>query len=342
MLTAAQPECRSANTELLTVAFNSYFMPLREGAETVVQQCLKISEDEKVVVVNDGNDQDLIDALVEVVSEVTDDSELVEYEELETSGMEPPEFVAEAMKNADVFIAPTKKSISHTNARSKANENGARGATMPTVTKEVWKGALTADYDEIKEISEKAGELLRNADTARIVTESGTDLKLSIPEKVEEDTGIIHSPGDFSNLPAGEAYSGVLEAEGKLVIDHDAITNDDATGAVIEVKGDEIVSVESPGDHMEEAFETVENAKNIAEFGFGTNPKATLIGNVLQDEKVLGTVHVAFGDNTFCFPEDHPRHKEAGIHWDFVCREPTVYFDDQKVLDKGEPVFLDQ
>ncbi|MFB6077339.1 MAG: hypothetical protein ABEK12_04380, partial [Candidatus Nanohaloarchaea archaeon] len=73
---------------------------------------------------------------------------------------------------------------------------------------------------------------------------------------------------------------------------------------------------------------TVDGARNVAEFGVGTNPAATLIGNILQDEKVLGTVHVAFGDNTSMVPGSDDHRVDAEVHWDVVCEEPTVRFDD--------------
>ncbi len=44
-------------------------------------------------------------------------------------------------------------------------------------------------------------------------------------------------------------------------------------------------------------FRKHKNADNIAEIGLGTNPVAKIIGNVLEDEKVHGTCHVALGDN---------------------------------------------
>ncbi|MFB6199622.1 MAG: hypothetical protein ABEJ83_01980, partial [Candidatus Nanohaloarchaea archaeon] len=89
-----------------------------------------------------------------------------------------------------------------------------------------------------------------------------------------------------------------------------------------------------------EAIRNVENADNIAEFGFGTNPKARLVGTVIQDEKVLGTVHVALGDSSG-FAEKEENSVESEIHWDSIVEEPTVWFDDIKMLEKGEPVFLE-
>jgi len=57
----------------------------------------------------------------------------------------------------------------------------------------------------------------------------------------------------------------------------------------------------------------------IAEFGVGTNPKAGLKTNILESEKILGTIHVAFGDNaTF------GGRNRAAFHQDFLVFKPTV------------------
>ena len=69
-------------------------------------------------------------------------------------------------------------------------------------------------------------------------------------------------------------------------------------------------------------------ARNLAELGIGINPKARLIGNVLEDEKVGGTVHVALGDNS-TFGGD----VVAGIHLDGIITRPKVFVD-------GEPLKL--
>lgn len=317
-------------------------MSLRDGAETIVRQCLSIGSEEHVVVVNDGNDPDLLDALLVTVQDATDSHEYIEYPEPEQHGAEPPAHVAEAMKNSDVFIAPTKKSISHTTARVQACDAGARGATLPGITKEIWNTSLQADYTTVKRISEQVYELLADTDTVHITTPSGTDISFDVDiDFFHKDTGIIHELGQFGNLPAGEADGGVLNMNGTLVVDAFPFA---PRGTTIEIEDSTAVAVQHPGNEssqLSEAFDAIEGARNVAEFGFGTNPEATLISNILQDEKVLGTVHVAFGDNTSYLPEQHPRYNPCEIHWDTVCEAATVLFDDQKVLDDGEPVFLD-
>lgn len=297
------------------------------------------------MILNDGNDQDLIDSLVEAVSKVTESYELLVYEEPENHGEEPPEDVAEAMKDVDVFIAPTKKSISHTQARIEANEAGVRGATLPGINREVWNDSLQADYDEVKQITDRTWDILAEDPRIRVETPSGTELEMEVDmDYFDRDIGLIHEAGDFGNLPAGEVDGGIIEVNGQLVVDHIPFVPDTNEGAVVEIRDNKVVAVESDGEEaedLEEAFENIENSRNIAEFGFGTNPEAVLIGNILQDEKVLGTIHIAFGDNTSYFPEGHERYTPCEIHWDTVCKRPTVWFGDTKVLDEGVPVFLD-
>lgn len=318
-------------------------MSLSDGAETIVNQCLNIQEDEEVLVLNDGNDEDLIESLIEFLDDRDIVNELIEYPEPESSGTEPPKEVAEAMKEFDVVIAPTNKSISHTKAREAANQAGTRVATMPTVNKEIWNTSLQADYSEVKRITEKVYELLKDASEVRVTTPSGTDLRFKVDiETYDLDTGVIEKDGSFGNLPAGEPSGFPEGIEGRLVIDHFPFS---PSANKVEIRDGKVVAMENEKgveiSNLEEAFEKHPCARKMAEFGFGTNPEASLIGNVLQDEKVLGTVHFAFGDNTSYVGSDDERSNPCDIHWDAVCESPTVWFDDTKVLDKGEPVFLD-
>jgi len=313
-------------------------MSLREGAETIVEQCLDVKRDEHVLVLNDSNDQAFIDALMDVLESEAGLVLFKEYEEPGSHGTEPPKEVADAMKHADVVIAPTMKSISHTEARREACENDTRVVTLPTIDEKIWNGALQADYQRVKEISEKVYDMIQDTDTVRIETSSGTDLKIDIdPDTFEKDTGLLYEEGDFGNLPAGEADGASVNARGTLVVDNFPVSGD---GTELEIKDNEVIAYKgAEGTRLEKGLEDIDGVRNIAEFGFGTNPEASLIGNILQDEKVLGTVHVALGDNSSYVSDS--RAVSCDVHWDSVCQSPTVWFDDEKVLDSGDPVFLE-
>ena len=85
---------------------------------------------------------------------------------------------------------------------------------------------------------------------------------------------------------------------------------------------------------LENIFKSIENSTNVAEIGVGTNPMARLSGNVLEDEKVLGTVHVAFGSNT-----SFGGSVDAELHLDGIIKYPTVFVDTHVIIKDGKPVF---
>ncbi len=72
------------------------------------------------------------------------------------------------------------------------------------------------------------------------------------------------------------------------------------------------------------------NAKNVAELGIGTNEKAKLGSSLLEVEKVLGTVHVAFGDSLSLGGK-----VSAPIHVDGVALEPTMEIDGATIIRNG-------
>ncbi|MCS7099138.1 MAG: hypothetical protein RMH84_02530 [Sulfolobales archaeon] len=71
-------------------------------------------------------------------------------------------------------------------------------------------------------------------------------------------------------------------------------------------------------------------ARYLGEFGIGTNPGARISGIVLEDEKALGTVHIALGSNF-----DFGGRVKAPIHLDGVIRNPDVYVDNKLVMRSG-------
>jgi leucyl aminopeptidase (aminopeptidase T) len=307
---------------------------LRTPAETAIHQCLDLTGEETCVVVTDDERRDVGEALYEVASEVTADATVMQYPPGTQHGSEPPAPVAAAMREADVFLAPTTKSLSHTTARKEACEAGARGATLPGITPEVFVTGLDADYESIREECAAIYEQVADAETVRVTTEAGTDITFTPGDREWlQDTGMVHEPGDFSNLPAGEVFVSPETADGTYVVDgtimpHGLLDDgqtvefDVADGQVTRISDDDIrVMVEAAAD------EVGADAYNLAELGIGTNVAVTdLVGSVLLDEKAGGTVHIALGD-------DHSIGGDvsAPIHLDGIVREPTVYADGEEV-----------
>jgi leucyl aminopeptidase (aminopeptidase T) len=305
---------------------------VRAAAETAIGQCLGLAAGESCVVVTDDETVAIGEALYEGAREVTDDAVVVRTPPGDQHGAEPPAPVAAAMRAADVFVAPTAKSLSHTRARDRASGAGARGATMPGITREVLVAGLDADYEAVAGHCEAVLEQVAGAETVRVTSPQGTDVAFSPGERGWRlDTGLVHEPGAFSNLPAGEVFVSPVGADGRVIVDgtmmphgrlEEPVEFTVADGFVTDIGDDALrETVEAAAEEVGDA------AYNVAELGIGTNVGVgSLVGSVLLDEKAAGTVHVAIGDDASIGGDT-----DAPLHLDGILREPTVYADGDRV-----------
>jgi len=306
---------------------------LRAPAETAVEQCMNLQEAESCAIITDDERQAIGEALYAVASEITDDTVLVRYPPGDQHGAEPPEPVAAAMAGADVVLAPTTKSLSHTEARTAANEAGARVATLPGITDGVFLMGLNADYESIRQECERVLGQVADAEEIRVTTDLGTDITFEPGAREWElDTGIVHEPGEMSNLPAGEVFVSPEDANGTYVVDGTMMPHGKLDGETLafEVEDGYVthISNDAVREEVEAAAEEVgEAAYNLAELGIGTNLAVEeLVGSVLLDEKAAGTVHIAIGDDHGIGGETH-----APLHLDGILTGPTVYADGEVV-----------
>jgi leucyl aminopeptidase (aminopeptidase T) len=310
---------------------------LARAVRTVVRRCLAVAPGENVVVVVDEPLQDVGEALRREAQAAQADAVLAVMSPRENHGVEPPAPIAAALAACDVFIAPTSRSLSHTQARKRATDAGARGATMPTVTADMLARLMDADFDVLRARSLAVADLLSAADEAHVTCPRGTDLRLDLSgREAIADDGDLTAPGSFGNLPCGEGFIAPCDGEGTVATRSLAsIGLVQGHPAHLTIEGGHLTK--ATGAEGERLYELLtgagEQGTNLAELGVGTNERARLTGNILEDEKILGTVHVAFGASagiggTVAVP----------IHLDVVVTDATLTIGDTAVLDAGRYV----
>lgn len=228
-------------------------------------------------------------------------------------------------QGVNAVIALSYYSTTHTRFKNLLTEIcGTRYASMPLFDKLMLKGAMRVNWENLAERTKKIAKRINRSENIEIETPAGTHLFLSKKgRKAREDTGIITTPGSSGNLPAGEVYLAPLEktAKGRLVLEwaptrklKRPITLYVKKGMVKKIRGKEKYA-----DYLKtKLLERTENA-NIAELGIGTNDRASRPDNILESEKILGTIHIALGDNsTFGGRVTTP------FHQDFIFFKPTV------------------
>jgi leucyl aminopeptidase (aminopeptidase T) len=313
-------------------------MDISRGARIVLEDCLAARPGERLLVVTDTGKRAIGEALFEAGRGLRLEAAIIVTEPTAVSGAEPAAAVAAAMKASDIVVCPTTHSITHTVARKAACEAGARVATMPGITEEMFvRGAITADYRQVAALSDRIAAILTEGRTARI-EKDGRVLELSLAgRRGISSNGLYHRKGESGNLPTGEGYIAPVEGvgEGQLLIDGSLGELGRLRGPLeVWIEGGRAVRFEGPdADWLEARLSVKPEARCIGELGIGTNDKAILSGNLLEDEKVYGTVHVAFGSNaTFGGTVS------AGVHIDGVMLNAVLSVDGRVLVRDGRLV----
>jgi len=237
-----------------------------------------------------------------------------------------------------IIIAMSNNSTSHTNYRKLACQAGARFASLPHFDPDMFSSSMNVNWQALAERTARLVAAINRAEWVNVECPNGTAMHICKRGRIAEgDDGLLTQTGSFGNLPAGEAYLAPLEGEshGRMVIEwgptrklDNPLTLTIAEGRVQRIDGDDPLRAV-----LEARFAGNEACRNLAELGIGTNDKASRPDNVLEAEKILGTIHLALGDNT-----GFGGTVAAPFHEDYVFYQPTVIL----VMEDGkEEIILD-
>jgi aminopeptidase len=223
-----------------------------------------------------------------------------------------------------------------------------RGFWSPSVTIPMFEKTVPIDYGRLGRNCRALKAVFDRAVEAHITSRLGTDLVLGFRgRKAFTDDGDFSRPGAGGNLPAGEMYISpeLGSSEGTLVFDG-CISSDRGVILIREpirtvVKKNLVASI-TGGAEARKLRETLERARAntrkfaaagqiprkevadylrnvcaLGELGIGLNEKARIVGNMLEDEKVLRTCHIAIGSN-------YDGDCKALIHLDGLITRPTI------------------
>jgi len=202
------------------------------------------------------------------------------------------------------------------------------GITMDMLT----EGALSLSREENAEMQKIARSLLailQDVDSVHVTAPAGSDFTLNVKGRTWfSDTFLNWKDMKWMNLPTGEVLVGPVETgmQGTLVCDlavggigplRSSICLSVKDGKVERVESDDKKVVQRVLDTQ--ATDTM--AKHVGEFALGLNPKARIVEEFLESEKVGNAIHVAFGSNI-----DYPgvAANNSATHQDFLVDKPTV------------------
>jgi leucyl aminopeptidase (aminopeptidase T) len=303
---------------------------LDRAVQTVLGRCLAVREDEQLLVVADPDREVLGKAFLQAARDLGADGALVILPPDPRRGTEPTRAIAAAFSACDVFLAPCFPSLSHTVARREATERGIRGATLPHVTEDLLARLMSVDFDAMAQRSKAVADLLTEAEEAHLTCPLGTDFRVDLRGRSGiPDDGDLTAEGAFGNLPSGEGFIAPAGGEGTIFAATEPLTGRQAEPLRIEVRDGQLAEATN-ATFLAALDAHAPKGRNLAELGVGTNDRATLTGNVLEDEKILGTAHVAFGAS-----QAIGGNVTVPVHLDVVVVDASLTIGGTQVLADG-------
>jgi len=309
-------------------------MPIEEGADRIVGQCLSVRKGEHVLIIADMERKAVGEAIFHSARKVEAVPVLAIIPPRERAAQEPPDPLAKLMLECEVIVLATGTSMTHTMARVRATKAGARIASLPGVTEEAMsEGGITADYREIDRVLGIMARKLRNARKVHVTSGGGTDATFTVKgrEWITQDTGLAARRGEVTTLPAGEVFVAPVEetAEGRLVFDvrlRDPVTQP-ATLILSKGCATRVVGARSAVEEMNRGGK---EGRNLGKFGIGLNPRARPNGPIVEAQKALGAVHVVFGGSA-----PFGGKIDCDVRVDGIMTGATVEIDGKLLLERG-------
>jgi len=304
--------------------------------KSVLAQCANLKPDENAIVISDlSQDPSIIQSLKDTVLSFRATPTLLSVavdvlheEKLYAS-------LLSLMKTHDLLlICPS--ALFPSKIRKEAVDSGCRVLSMATVNPKMAMRCFDLDYEELSRVTKEVSNLFSSASKAIIRTKAGTDVEIKLSGlKATYFDGLCREPRSLSALPAGVVVAVPDSGSGSIVIDGSVadlglvkkpINLNIYNGTVKEIEGEREAKwlktrLERGGD----------KAFTLAEVGIGTNPKAAYTGNLIEDERVLGSCHFGFGGNVHIGGQ-----VQSAVHIDTTVRKPTVSLDGEEIVTEGK------
>lgn len=320
---------------------NSVMHPATEaGVKALLYNCADLNKNDRVYIISNPSTAQLGDYLFQYSQLEGVNVEHQVIEEFAMHGQEPAQDVSDKMFNATIVFCLTRMSMAHTRARLAANDNGVKYFSLPDYSEDVMKSeALQANFKKIKNLSIKIAELLTNGETVRVKTALGTDLSLSIKGRVANpapgfcyEKVLLASPpdGETNIAPVEEMTNGIAVIDGSIPCREIGLLDAPVT---LTIKNGTVTTIEGKwANKLTQVFDRLNNPKTriIGEFGIGLNPLARLKGSMLEDEGVLGTIHLGIGSNVTIGGLN-----AVPFHLDHIIQHVSVWIDDKQIMENG-------
>ena len=301
------------------------------NALTALRQLLDAKPGHTILIVSDESTRDIADAWHKAAIRL--ECRVINFvlPEARRPLQDIPRALIEMMPDADIAITAFSGLMDEASFRlsllSELSRHVRRIGHSPGITRYMMtSGGMTADYSSLDATARDLINRLEGAVCLKVTAPGGTEMTIDVTDRpFSTDTAI--PDGSAGNLPCGEIWCAPVESNANGVLVCDGSIGD--LGRVpapvtLVVNNGKVTSVMCQDPDFRAEVETLleydAGAGIIGEFGIGINPAASVIGNLLEDEKAAGTAHIAFGNNMGM----KGGRNASRTHQDFLFTDPTV------------------
>ncbi|HEX2958598.1 MAG TPA: aminopeptidase [Chitinispirillaceae bacterium] len=274
---------------------------LQKAADKVLIDCLNLRRHEMTLLLCDSACCEIGNIFYDILVHRCKETVFTIIPVRKEDGDELPGPVVELLKQFDTALIITEKLIHSGSLKSTLSQCGVRTAVMSGLTSEVFARTAGADWRKLGINTRRIAAQLSAAKKVTIVSKNDLSLVIEKPEIIASvDDGRLSSPGAFGQIPAGEVTvalsechcNGCISIEGSL----SALGRLDQP-LILEIQ-DGIVKKVHDHPHaafLEKKLSLFKQARILTEFGIGTLDTAVISGNVVEDRKAFGAVHITLG-----------------------------------------------
>jgi len=320
------------------------------AAVQALKKLFDISSNNRVLILTDIHCKRIAEAFKNASKEFGCHVETFEINEQNRPLKEPPEALLKMLTGSSIVLNIIKAYSEEIPFRIKwifkvEESKKIKMGHMPGITEDMMLRSVNVDYHKMRAVSDSLIRAFQKAVKIHITTKEGTNLILGVKDRLfTGEFGLIN--GEMINLPCGEVYCAPLETEADGVVVFNASIGDIGllkTPLKVYLEKGRITKFDSEDKNLINKINNLQNVDEdsmvIGELGIGVNPGAAITGNMLEDEKALGTAHIAFGNN-----EDFPGGgmNKSKIHRDYLFYRPTIeviYSDGSKQVITRQGAF---
>lgn len=275
---------------------------LNRAVDKILSDCLNLRRHEIALILCDSSGFEIGNVFYEALIGRCKETVLTVIPIRKEDGDELPEPVVMLIKQFNVALIITEKQLGANSIKNALSQCAVRTAVMSGVTNDILSRTAQTDWRKIGVYTRRVAAQLSAAKKLTVVSGCGAELTIDKPDvQASLDDGRLSSPGALGPIPSGEVSislaacicNGIVTLNGFYFpggVLQEPLTIEIADGVIKRIHEHQYAAF------FEKKLALYKQARIASELGIGTLDTANISGNLIEDRKSAGSLHIVFGN----------------------------------------------